>query len=267
VGPWKKFDFGAAWQALAWLGRARHGRVGHGKAWAPMAQIKATEGQTMRTVKIELTGKMPLLMHADNIEWADQMEEWKNDPGNTAKSKAGDDRTPPYRWIGCLNYDDPKTGKVSVPSEYVMRCFMDGAAQVPTGKGRTTFKSQSQSGMVSTEFHWAFRNNGKPIQMAAIQELMRLKTFREHQAKVQALGFQLFMKRVKIGASKHIRVRPRFDEWSASGELTIVDEAITDKVLNNILDISGRLKGLGDWRPSAPKSPGPFGTFSAKLVS
>ena len=69
----------------------------------------------MRTVGIQLTSKMPMLMHADNIEWADSMEDWKNDPMNKAVSKAGDDRTPPYRWIGCLNYDDPEEGSCGEP--------------------------------------------------------------------------------------------------------------------------------------------------------
>jgi hypothetical protein len=210
---------------------------------------------------------MPILWHADNIEWSDLMEEWKNDPANKTKSKAGDDRTPPYRWIGCLNYDDPNTGNITLPSEYFMRCLMDGAAQVPTGRGRTTFKSQSQSGIVSADFHWEFKSNGKSISMLAIQDLKTLQTFREHQEGVRDLGFSLFVKRVKIGENKHIRVRPRFEEWSAAGDLLVVDEQITDKILTSILDISGRLKGLGDWRPSAPKSPGPFGTFVAKIVS
>jgi hypothetical protein len=185
---------------------------------------------------------------------------------NAAVSKAGDDRTPPYRWIGCLNYDDPDTGKVTIPSEYIMRCLMAGGAQVPTGKGRGTFKSQSQSGLISTEFHWEFLNNGKPVLMKDIRKLEKLKAFKEHSDGAKDLGFSLFVKRVKIGASKHIRVRPRFEEWKASGELTVVDDQISDKILTSILDISGRLKGLGDWRPSAPKAPGPFGTFIAKIV-
>lgn len=220
----------------------------------------------MRTVKIELTKKMPLLMHADNIEWADRMEAWKNDPANRAESKAGEDRTPPWRWIGSLNYDDPTTGEVTIPSEYIMRCIMDGAAQVPTGKGRGTFKSQSQSGMISQDFHWRFRNNGKPVKMADINKLLKEKSFKAHTEVVEDLGFSLFVKRVKIGNNKHIRVRPRFDNWSVSGELIVIEDQFTDLVLEQILDISGRLKGLGDWRPSAPKSPGPFGTFSAKIL-
>jgi hypothetical protein len=210
---------------------------------------------------------MPFLMHADNIEWADRMEDWKNDPDNKAASKAGDDRTPPWRWIGALNYDDPEKGVVTVPSEYIMRNIMSGGASVPTGKGKATFKSQSQSGILCAEFHWCFHNNGKPIRMVDIQKMFKLKTFNDHKKVAQDLGFDLFVKRVKIGNAKHIRVRPRFDQWSAKGELIITDDSITDQVLTRILDIGGRLKGLGDWRPSAPQSPGPFGTFEAKLIS
>lgn len=220
----------------------------------------------MRDVSILLTAKMPLLMHADNIEFADEMEAWKNDPMHKEMSKAGDDRTPPYRWIGSLNYDEPETGKVTIPSEMIMRCLMNGAAQVPTGKGRATFKSQSQSGIISTDFHWEFKNNGKSILMKDIRKIEKLKTFKEQADAVKDLGFSLFMKRVKIGDRKHIRVRPRFDDWTAAGGLTIIDEQFTNKIMESILDISGRLKGLGDWRPSAPKSPGPFGTFEAKIL-
>lgn len=225
------------------------------------------KGPKLRTVQVQLIGKMPLIMHADNIAWADQMEEWKNDPDNKGKSKAGDDRTPAYRWIGCLNYDDPKTGRVTIPAEYIMRCLMAGAAEVPTGKGKKTFKQQSQSGIFSPDFHWCFHINGKPILMAEIQKLVKFKEFNKHAEAVQDLGFTLFIKRVKIGNQKHIRVRPQFHQWSASGELIVIDEQISDKVLGNMLDIAGRLKGLGDWRPSAPQAPGPFGTFEYKIES
>lgn len=217
------------------------------------------------TVKVRLTQKMPLLMHADNIDWADQMEEWKNDPDNKALSKAGDDRTPPWRWIGCLNFDDPKTGVVTLPSEYIMRCIMGGAAEVPVGKGKKTYKAQSQSGLLCSEFHWPLLINGKPIQMQDVNDVRKLKTFKQQAAAVQDLGFSLFVKRAKVGASKHVRVRPLFENWGAEGELLILDEQITRPILQKILSIAGTLKGLGDWRPGGP-TPGPFGTFEAAIM-
>lgn len=218
----------------------------------------------MKTVTVTLTGKMPILMHADNIDWADRMEDWKNTPSNKAKSKAGDDRTPPWRWLGCLNYDDPKTGIVTIPSEYIMRCIMGGAAQQPTGKGKGTYKALSQSGLICSEFHWPLFIDGNPIKMANVNECMKLPTFREQIDAAEALGFSLFVKRAKVGNSKHIRVRPRFDNWSSVGQIHIVDDAISVPILQSILDISGRLKGLGDWRPGGP-TPGPFGTFEAHV--
>ena len=216
----------------------------------------------MEIADVVLTAKMPLLMHADNISWADKMEAWKNQPENKAASKAGDDRTPSWRWIGCLNYDDPKTGVVTIPSEYIMKCIMGGAAQVPTGKKQGTFKSLSQSGLLCADFHWPLLINGKTIRMQDINELLKYKTFHEQTEAAEMLGFSLFLKRAKIGNSKHIRVRPRFDNWSTSGQIMILDDAITKSVLQSILTIAGRIKGIGDWRPGAP-TPGSFGTFDA----
>lgn len=219
----------------------------------------------METVHVTLKAKMPLLMHADNIEWADQMEDWKNNPKHKAESKAGDDRTPAWRWIGCLNFDDPKTGVITIPQDYIMSCMMGGGASVPTGQGKKTFKALSQSGLLCQDFHWPLMVNGKTISMADIQALREVGRFREQAEAVRDLGFSLFVKRAKVGNSKHIRVRPRFDNWSLSGEIMILDKQITKPALQNILDNAGQFKGLGDWRPGAPKSPGPFGTFEAVI--
>lgn len=219
----------------------------------------------MREVTVRLSGTTPLLMHADNIEWADMMEAWKNDPKNKALSKAGDDRTPPWRWIGCLNYDDPKTGVVTIPSEYIMRSIMGGAASVPTGKGKGTFKALSQSGIMCRDFHWPLLVNGSPIQMQDMHEFRSVEKFSEHTKLAEAAGFSLFVKRAKIGTSKHVRVRPRFDNWSAEGKLVVTEPQITNDILQTILEIAGRLKGLGDWRPGSP-TPGAWGMFEAVLA-
>ena len=41
----------------------------------------------MKTYAVEITGKTPLLMHYDNIEWADHMDARKNSPANKKGSK------------------------------------------------------------------------------------------------------------------------------------------------------------------------------------
>ena len=54
----------------------------------------------MQTYQVSLIGQQALLMHKDDIEWADEMEDWRVDKDNKKNSKAGDDRTPAHRWMG-----------------------------------------------------------------------------------------------------------------------------------------------------------------------
>lgn len=218
----------------------------------------------MRTYQVILSGKTPLLMHQDNIEWADFMEEWKSDPANKKMSKAGDDRTPAWRWLGCV-YQDGK--RIGIPSANIMRCVMEGGAMVPVpgGKMGKTFKSQTQSGMMSADGMWDMWLNGKPApSWGDLNALMSVQKFSEHKSAAESLGFNLLVKRAKIGQQKHIRVRPQFTNWEARGSFAVWDDQIDEKALGQILEYAGQYKGLGDWRPGG-RTPGPYGTFEASI--
>lgn len=215
----------------------------------------------MRSYEITITGKMPLLMHADNIEWADEMDRWKSDSKNKKTSKAGDDRSPSFRWLGCLYHNGSFVG---LPNDNLMRCFMEGGAMVPVpgGKNGKTFKSQTQSGMLVEGTHWPISVEGKTIPVEPLLTLRAEGDFAQHQTFVQQLGFALHLKRAKIGQSKHVRVRPIFEKWTATGTVVVWDEQITKDVLQDIVTQAGLYKGLGDWRPGG-KTPGPYGMFTA----
>lgn len=218
----------------------------------------------MKTYNITITGRTPLLMHHDNIEWADFMDEWKNDPGNKKNSKAGDDRTPAWRWLGSTYHDGAHVG---IPQGNIMRAIMEGGAMVPVpgGKNGKTFKSQTQSGMMSIEPFWPLLINGKPLPWQEIEALKDVPKFSDHKTAAESMGFSLLVKRAKIGQSKHIRVRPQFDAgWQLSGQLAVWDEQIDDRVLQDVLTYAGQYKGLCDWRPGG-KTPGPYGTFEAVI--
>ncbi len=221
----------------------------------------------MQTFNVTLTGKTALIHHWDNIEWSDAMEAWKSDPNNKKGSKAGDDRSPAYRWLGALYHDGTV---VAMPQDNIMRCLMEGAAMVPVpgGKNGKTFKAQSQSGMLVGEAFWPMHVPGvsgsRTIPVAPLLALQTEKSFPAHQDLVRKSGFELFLKRAKIGQSKHVRVRPLFDKWSIAGTIHVWDEQITEAVLLDILTFAGTYKGLGDWRPSG-KTPGPYGTFTATI--
>ncbi len=71
------------------------------------------------------------------------------------------------------------------------------------------------------------------------------------------------MKRAKVGTTKHVRVRPRFENWTVRGELEVIAAELPFDIMEEIFNIAGRV-GLSDWRPGC-KTPGAFGMFAAKL--
>jgi hypothetical protein len=214
----------------------------------------------MQNYTIKITGVTPLLMHADDVEWADRMDAWKSDPANKGGSKAGDDRSPAFRWIGYAYHDGEH---LVIPSDNLMTCLREGGAMVPVpgGKNGKTFKSQSQSGIMMSEPFFPIE---PMIAWADVSALMAEKDFATHKAAANRLGFSLFVKRAKVGANKHVRVRPRFDTWGLTVRLTVADEQITKSVLSDMFAYAGKYKGLGDWRPGS-KTPGTFGMFTAQV--
>lgn len=218
----------------------------------------------MRTYNVTITGKTPLLMHYDNIEWADFMDEWKDNPANKKDSKAGDDRTPSWRWLGCVYHDGNVLG---IPSANIMRSLMEGGAMVPVpgGKSGKTFKAQTQSGMMSVAPFWPLTIGKATVAWSDVEAAKDIKKFADHKTLAAELGFSLLVKRAKVGTSKHIRVRPQFAPgWVASGQLAVWDDQLDDRALTQIFEYAGQYKGLGDWRPGG-KTPGPYGMFEATI--
>jgi hypothetical protein len=218
-----------------------------------------------RTYSVIITGETPLLMHHDNIEWSDYMDEWKNNPENKKISKAGDDRTPAWRWIGCCYHNKEV---LAIPQANIMRAIMEGGAMVPLpgAKNNKTFKAQTQSGMMCIESFWPLITvHGDTIPWPDIYAMQTENSFSETRKMIQALGFDLLIKRAKIGQAKHVRVRPEFDSgWVIKGSIMVWDDQITTKSLEDILECAGQYKGLGDWRPGG-KTPGPYGRFTSMI--
>jgi len=212
---------------------------------------------------VTLTGISPLLLHSDSIEFQDDLKKWRLVPANKKLSVAGDDRSPAWSWLGCLYHDGVN---VTMPSDNLMRCLLEGGTGVvvPGGRGTKTFKSQTQSGMMVTEEAWPILIDGKPVPFGPLAALREESEFADHKTICAEMGIDLFVKRAKIGTSKHVRVRPRFHRWSLSGTLSVWDDQITLAVLEDILEICGSQKGLGDWRPSG-RTPGPYGRFTSTI--
>ncbi len=221
-------------------------------------------GQHREQFRVRLIGASALLMHRDNIAWADELKRWLSVPENKSRSIPGDDRSPAFTWLGSLYHDERV---VSVPADNLAACFKEGGTDVPVpgSKHGKTFKKQTQSGMVVVEDSPTLLVKDSAIDVRPLLALKREEDFGRHVEAAAAAGFMLMVKRARVQQSKHIRVRPRFDNWSTEFTLDVWDEQITLDALKDILRFAGEYKGLGDWRPSS-RTPGPFGRFRAEIV-
>lgn len=208
----------------------------------------------------ELTGVSPLLMHADDVELSDRVKEWQNAPENKDISVRGDDRSPAWLWHTYC-YTDGR--HITIPTDNISAAMLLAGATMIL-KGSKTYKEMSQTGLFLVEDHLPVLVHGAPIEVARIAELHDM-SFAEQAQAVRELGFALFVKRAKVGSAKHVRVRPRFETWSVSGTLEILDKDLKPDTVRKMFEIAGFYKGLGDWRPSSPKRPGRFGRFEATL--
>lgn len=215
-----------------------------------------------RKYKVTLTGASDLLMHKDNIESGEKVRAWSKDPANKKNSVAGDDRTPAWTWIGYC-YHDAK--RLIIDADNLMTMLRDGGKKCPAASGKGSLKSQTQSGIIVNEIGWPVLVEGAEIPWAPLAALYKESDFDEHVKVVEGLGFSLFVKRARVGTSKHVRVRPRLPKWTASGTITVFDDQLKTEVLQNILTHAGFYCGLCDWRPGSPTAPGQFGRFSAHL--
>lgn len=215
-----------------------------------------------RVFEITESGRT-VMMHRDNLVWSALLKKWEKDPKNKPKTVAGDDRTPAWRWIGSLYHDGEH---VAIPSDCIMACILGGGARVlvPNGRSGKTFKAQTQSGIVPLTPYWPLHISTGLVKIADIQKLQDVEDFDEHVERTRALGFELDVRRVRIGQSRNVRVRPLFTDWSATGKLLVTDDQLTLEILTLILREAGVYVGMLEWRPSAGR-PGPFGTFTVDI--
>ena len=148
---------GSVWYGADRLGKALCGLAGSGKARG-QSSVFNERARKMR-FRFTLTGQTPLLLHADDVEKADQLQEWRKDSENRDISVKGDDRSPPWTWHTYCYHD----GKhLTVPSDNLMVSLREGAKEIIL-KGQKTFKSLSQSGLLLHDLQMPILVSGKPI--------------------------------------------------------------------------------------------------------
>lgn len=223
-------------------------------------------------VQFTIKGTMPLLLHADNVEWSDELsaersrtQSQREKDGHTVRR--GDDRDPAWTWMGYM-YKSLDEKVFTVPNQNLSAAIIIAATRTQK-KPRGSYKADAASQIAFDSIDLEFFCDGKQIEVKDIQNLRNEPNFEKHREAAKDLGFKLDMRRAKVGASKHVRVRPRFEKWSISGVIRLHPGPIRaikgamDRsdapTLEDLLNYAGNV-GLGDWRPGSPH-PGAFGMF------
>lgn len=75
--------------------------------------------------------------------------------------------------------------------------------------------------------------------------------------------------RVKVGSAGVLRCRPQWDGWTMQVPIEIDTDFVSTDVVTELLNLAGRIAGIGDERPSVDKGKngvGSCGRFKAELV-
>jgi hypothetical protein len=129
----------------------------------------------------------------------------------------------------------------------------------------------SVAAAVGGEVQTLFSGPGAAIPQIKAGKLISAGVIVEGPAKFKAAGIKSlvaasgdesfhFRCAVKVGTSKVMRTRPIFNEWSATFTLCMDSEVVDLPTVRQSLEAAGRLVGVGDWRPGAPKG-GSYGRF------
>lgn len=185
-------------------------------------------------LKLTLRGTAPLLMH--NARLSNPLDPLakalKKVTSKRAKSEDDYEEMARVEFLGSL-YMDPDVGPY-VPPDNLFRALVDAGRKRKLGTKIT-------SGVIILSDTNPLSYDGP----RTAEALWADPAFR-HQASV------------KVGMQRVIRTRPVFAGWATSANLYLDTEVLDYEDLVQVVEIAGRLVGLGDWRPR-------FGRFEAVL--
>ena len=181
----------------------------------------------MRTIRITIEGKTPLLLHRFTDAAA-------KDATQGTRSSTNGERMTPREEADTYLYKDEK-GELIIPNPNLFRCLIDAGKYFKMGKSKvTTIKSSIIPACL------------------AIEELIIPLEHRE--------PWDVDTRPVRIPSTggRILRHRPCFNDWKLAFTLTVDPDIISLKLVREIVDAAGQRIGLGDFRPDTK---GPYGKF------
>ena len=187
----------------------------------------------MSTYNVTIEGIRPLIMH--NGRLANPLDEHTKALKAAAhkRQKTDDDVIELARleFMGGLYYD-AKEGPV-LPADNINACMFEGARVRKLGKVFETCV-EVLPGSFGPDYTFGYKLNYKgPRDANALWETSSHR----------------LTKGVRIGQSKVMRTRPKFDKWACTFQIEVTDDGPEKDVILEALTDAGRSKGIGDWTP------------------
>lgn len=204
--------------------------------------------------KFKITGLTPLIMHCGQT--ADPLNQFSRamKKASGKRNKTDEDLAvlasiewwaglymSPAAEIDGETVSAPAGAKLTLPSHIIDSVIREGARKQKLGK-------QASAGAI-VEGDAAFEHDGpRDINKLALDSRFLLRCA------------------VKVSTSKVIRTRPIFPAWSAVFAVQVDESVIEVDQVKQSLDAAGKLVGIGDWRPGAPRG-GNYGRFTVEVVA
>lgn len=202
------------------------------------------------TVTFEIRGLTPILMHCGQT--ADPLNPFAKAMKQLSKKrqKTDDDLAVMgmVEWWAGLYLSEPAIvdasagtvtpaagSKIEIPAHVLDSCIREGARKQKMGK-------QASAGCI-VEGPGTFEHDG-PRDLSALA------------ANPKYTNRSI----VRVGAAKVVRCRPVFPVWSIRFSVMVDTTVLEIDQVRQCLDSAGKLVGIGDWRPGAPRG-GSFGRF------
>jgi hypothetical protein len=184
-----------------------------------------------KTLKFKITSVAPLLMH--NGQTADPLNQHSRSiaeiTSKRKKTEADHREVSRREWFAGLYL---MNGEPCIPAEMIEAVLIEGAKKEKRGPA-------AKAGIiVESNARLDYQGPRKP------------------EALWQDEKFRLRVP-VRVGTSRVIRTRPRFEKWSASIVVKYLPSLLNEKDIRSFLAAAGEQIGLADWRPR-------FGRFAVE---
>jgi hypothetical protein len=191
----------------------------------------------LESITMKWTGVSPLLMHRGGL--ADKQDAYtkeikKYTDLKKKKTESDEAQIRKLEWKGSLNLDD--NGRPAVSGDQALACLVDGARRRMLGKDVI-------AGAMPASTAFALEYEGPKN----VDKLYEVNKF------VDVRG-------VKVGKSRIMRTRPRFNAWSVTVTFEYDPSLVNREQIIDAALAAGESKGIGDYRPR-------FGRFTVDVVS